>query len=115
MGAVFTLLMFLIIIICILLIIIVMAQNPKGGGLSSTFGGASQVQFGVQRTNDFMEKATWTLGATVVVLIIFSMVITGEPEKTKVKPSVPKKEQTTSSKPNTTTTTPASGALPASK
>lgn len=89
MGAVFTLLMFLIIIICILLIIIVMAQNPKGGGLSSTFGGASQVQFGVQRTNDFMEKATWTLGITIVGLIFLSVVLTAKPSTVMVPTSMP--------------------------
>ena len=33
--------MVLIIIACVLLVIIVMAQNPKGGGLSVTFGGSS--------------------------------------------------------------------------
>jgi protein translocase, SecG subunit len=68
----------------ILLVIIVMAQNPKGGGLSSTFGGASSAQFGVQRTNDFMEKATWTLGGTIIVLILLSVVITGKPSAAPV-------------------------------
>ena len=54
MGTIFTLFMVLIMIASILLIIMVMAQNPKGGGLSGTFGGTSSAQFGVQRTNDFM-------------------------------------------------------------
>ena len=80
MDTIFTLLMVLIIIASILLVIVVMAQNPKGGGLSSTFGGASSAQFGVQRTNDFMEKATWTLGATIIVLILVSVVVTGKPK-----------------------------------
>ncbi|WP_326982508.1 preprotein translocase subunit SecG [Chryseobacterium sp. MYb264] len=79
MDTIFTLLMVLIMIASILLVIVVMAQNPKGGGLSSTFGGASSAQFGVQRTNDFMEKATWTLGGTIIVLILLSVVITGKP------------------------------------
>ena len=56
-----------------------MAQNPKGGGLSGTFGGTSSAQFGVQRTNDFMEKATWTLGGIIVVLILLSVVLTAKP------------------------------------
>ena len=79
MSTIFTLFMVLIMIACVLLIIIVMAQNPKGGGLSATFGGASSAQFGVQRTNDFMEKATWTLGITIVALIILSVVMTASP------------------------------------
>ena len=64
-----------------------MAQNPKGGGLSGTFGGASATNFGVQRTNDFMEKATWTLGATIVVLILLSIVLTGKPSQ--IVPTMP--------------------------
>jgi len=87
MDTIFILLMVLIMIASILLVIVVMAQNPKGGGLSSTFGGASSAQFGVQRTNDFMEKATWTLGAVIIVLILISVVVTGKP--TQVAP-VPK-------------------------
>lgn len=64
-----------------------MAQNPKGGGLSGTFGGTSSASFGVQRTNDFMEKATWTLGATIVVLILLSIIMTGKPSQ--VAPTMP--------------------------
>lgn len=70
--------MVLIIIASVLLIIIIMAQNPKGGGLSGTFGG-STAQFGVQRTNDFMEKATWVLATVIVVLIFLSVVLTAKP------------------------------------
>lgn len=81
MSTIFTLFMVLIMIACVLLIIIIMAQNPKGGGLSGTFGGSGAAQFGVQRTNDFMEKATWTLGIVVVILIILSVVLTAKPMK----------------------------------
>ena len=77
--------MVLVMIASVLLVIVVMAQNPKGGGLSSTFGGASSAQFGVQRTNDFMEKATWTLGGVIIVLILLSVVLTGKP--TQVAPA----------------------------
>lgn len=79
MSTIFTLLMVIIMIVCVLLIIIVMAQNPKGGGLSGTFGGSGSAQFGVQRTNDFMEKATWILGGVIVFLIILSVVLTAKP------------------------------------
>ncbi|WP_252730292.1 preprotein translocase subunit SecG [Chryseobacterium indologenes] len=91
------------------MVIIIMAQNPKGGGLSSTFGGASSAQFGVQRTNDFMEKATWTLGGTIIVLILLSVVITGKPSQVApaqqpVKKEAPAKQSTPAT---STTTTPA--------
>ena len=70
--------MVLIIIACVLLVIIVMAQNPKGGGLSVTFGGSS-AQFGVQRTNDFMEKNNLVLAIIIVSLIFLSVVLTAKP------------------------------------
>ena len=82
MSTIFTLFMILIMIASILLIIIIMAQNPKGGGLSGTFGGTSSAQFGVQRTNDFMEKATWTLGSAIIILILLSVILTGKPSTT---------------------------------
>lgn len=109
MDTIFTLLMVLIMIASVLLVIVVMAQNPKGGGLSSTFGGASSAQFGVQRTNDFMEKSTWTLGATIIVLILISVVITGKPKQAATGiPPMPKTEA-----PASKTTTPVS--VPATK
>lgn len=48
-----------------------MVQNPKGGGLSSTFG-SSQMLGGVQKTTDFLDKSTWYLGATLIALILLS-------------------------------------------
>ncbi|KIC64726.1 preprotein translocase subunit SecG [Chryseobacterium taiwanense] len=94
MDTIFTLLMVLIMIASVLLTIVIMAQNPKGGGLSSTFGGASSAQFGVQRTNDFMEKATWTLGGTIIVLILISVVITGKPSQAAPAAQQPVKKET---------------------
>jgi preprotein translocase subunit SecG len=52
-----------------------MVQNPKGGGLSSSFGGGgSQVVGGVKKTGDFLDKSTWTLAILLVVLILASNV-----------------------------------------
>ena len=34
-----------------------MVQNPKGGGLSSSFGGGGQQLGGVQKTSDFWTEA----------------------------------------------------------
>lgn len=62
----------LIIIVAIALILIVMVQNPKGGGLSSTFGGGGQNIGGVQSTNNFLDKTTWTLAIAMFVLILLS-------------------------------------------
>tara|TARA_R110002033_G_scaffold141101_1_gene179687 strand:+ start:110 stop:385 length:276 start_codon:yes stop_codon:yes gene_type:complete len=48
-----------------------MVQNPKGGGLSSTLGGSTQMG-GVQKTTDFLDKSTWTLAIALIALILLS-------------------------------------------
>lgn len=113
MSTVFTLFMVAIIICCILLAIIILAQNPKGGGLSGTFGGAGASSFGVQRTNDFMEKATWTLGGIIVGLIFLSVVLTAKPSTVIVPSKMPSK--TTAPAKTTTTPTTVPTATPAAK
>ena len=49
-----------------------MVQNPKGGGLSSSFGGDTQQIGGVKKTTDFLDKTTWILASLMLVLILFS-------------------------------------------
>jgi len=50
-----------------------MVQNPKGGGLSSSFGGGgSQSLGGVQNTTNFLDKSTWTLSIALFLLILLS-------------------------------------------
>ncbi len=61
----------LIVITCILLVLVVLVQNPKGGGLSATFGGGNQVM-GVKKTADFLEKSTWYLAIALLVLSLLS-------------------------------------------
>ncbi len=51
-----------------------MVQNPKGGGLSSTFGGGQQQIGGVKSTTDFLDKSTWVLAAIILILILISNV-----------------------------------------
>jgi preprotein translocase subunit SecG len=65
----YTLLVILIVIAAILMIGIVLIQESKGGGLASSF--ASYNQFGgVRKTTDFIEKATWSLAAFMVVVSV---------------------------------------------
>ena len=59
----------LIIIASILLVLVVLMQNPKGGGLSTDFGAAQNIG-GVKQTNDFIEKATWSLAGFIGVMSI---------------------------------------------
>ena len=77
----------LTVLISILLIVVVLVQKSKGGGLSSSFAGSNQIM-GVRRTNDFIEKATWTLAGIICLLSILSVfvmpsVVTGA----RVKPT----------------------------
>ncbi len=63
----------LILIIAIALILIVMVQNPKGGGLSSSFGGSGGSSIGgVQSTNNFLDRTTWTLAIAMFALILMA-------------------------------------------
>ena len=48
-----------------------MVQNPKGGGLSSAFGGGNQIM-GARKTSDFLEKTTWVLAIMLVSLALLS-------------------------------------------
>lgn len=63
----------------ILLMIAVLIQNPKGGGVDSTFGGAQANQmFGAAKSSDFIEKATWGLAAALLVLCLVAAVLVGD-------------------------------------
>jgi len=62
------------------MILIVLAQNSKGGGLSSTFGGGGQMG-GVVQTNKFLEKTTWTLAITLIVLSITASLSLDRPKE----------------------------------
>ena len=64
----------IILFVCILLILIVLVQNPKGGGLSSSFSSSNQFM-GVKRTADFIEKATWGFAAALLVLSILATIV----------------------------------------
>lgn len=77
-------LMILMIVACIAIILVIMVQNPKGGGISSTFGGSGggSQMFGVQRTNDFLTKATWTLAMIVAGLALTANFIMRDTEDT---------------------------------
>ena len=69
----YTLVVILVLIVSVLLGLIVLVQNSKGGGLVSNFGSANQMM-GVRQTTDFLEKATWTMGAVLVVLCLISSI-----------------------------------------
>ena len=59
----------LMVIAAVLMCLIVLIQNSKGGGLASSFSSSNQIM-GVRKTTDFLEKATWTLAALIVVICV---------------------------------------------
>jgi len=62
----------LVIIASVILGLIVLIQNPKGGGLSSSFGGFGNQLMGVKQTTDVLEKGTWLFAGIVGVLCLLS-------------------------------------------
>lgn len=72
------LLTILIILACVLLVLVVLMQNPKGGGLSTDFGSAQQLG-GVQKTADFVEKATWSLAGVIAILSVVMTLMYSSP------------------------------------
>lgn len=71
------LLAILIALVCILLMGVILIQNPKGGGLDSTFGGASGANqlLGAAKSTDFIEKLTWGLAAVLFALCLITSLI----------------------------------------
>jgi len=68
----------LIALVAVLLIGAVLIQNPKGGGVDSTFGGSQANQmFGAAKAADFIEKATWYLVIALYVLCMITSIVAG--------------------------------------
>ncbi len=74
----------IIIIAAILLTLVIFIQNPKGGGLSSDFGSPAQLG-GVKKTNEFIDKLTWSLAGTIVAASIVITML-----QPSIRPAVPK-------------------------
>ena len=68
----------MIALVSLLLMAAVLIQNPKGGGVDSTFGGTQANQmFGAARSTDLIEKITWGLAIALFVLCLASAGIIG--------------------------------------
>ncbi len=67
----------LIAIVAFLLIASVLIQNPKGGGVDSTFGGQANQMFGVAKSADMIEKITWGLALALIVLCVLTTFMLG--------------------------------------
>lgn len=62
----------LIILASVILGFIVLVQNPKGGGLSGSFGGLNTQLMGVKQTTDVLEKGTWIFASVIGILCLVS-------------------------------------------
>jgi len=84
----------IILLVCAVLAFFILVQNPKGGGLSGTFGSMSSQIMGVKQSGDVMEKGTWyamgLIGALCIVCVMFF------PKPVKVKEQVKQPTQQTS-------------------
>ncbi|MBQ7554561.1 MAG: preprotein translocase subunit SecG [Bacteroidaceae bacterium] len=67
----YLLIIILMLVASILMCGIVLIQNSKGGGLASGFSSSNAIM-GVRKTTDFLEKATWTLAAVMVLCSVVS-------------------------------------------
>ena len=74
------LLAILILLSCIILGFVILVQNPKGGGLSGTFGNMSTAVMGVKQSTDVMEKGTWTMISVIGGLCIISVLFFQKPQ-----------------------------------
>lgn len=102
----YTLITVLIILASIALVLVVLIQKSKGSGLASGFASSNQIM-GVRKTTDFIEKATWGLAGTIVVLSLLSAAfikdakVSNEPASVISAPNLP-----TSTTPDVNTTLP---------
>ena len=67
-----TVLTVLIAIVALLLIGAILIQNPKGGGIDSTYGSGANQMFGAAQSADAIVKITWVLAGALFVLCIVS-------------------------------------------
>ncbi len=70
----------LILLACVILAFFILIQNPKGGGLSGTFGSMSSAVMGVKQSTDVMEKGTWTVISIIGGLCIVSVMFLTKPQ-----------------------------------
>ncbi|MEX2593233.1 MAG: preprotein translocase subunit SecG [Anditalea sp.] len=67
----FTIIISFIIILSVLLILVILGQNSKGG-VGAAFGGSASQVMGVTKTGNILEKSTWVLAVSVLLLSLVS-------------------------------------------
>jgi preprotein translocase subunit SecG len=83
-----------IIVLALLLVLVILAQNPKGGGLSSQFGGSGATQvMGVKKTGDILEKLTWGFAVAIFALALLTNFFIEEPGQDFTSPNIDRASQ----------------------
>lgn len=88
-----TLIAIIILLACVVLGFFILVQNPKGGGLSGTFGSVGSQMMGVKQSTDVMEKGTWTAMSVIALLCIVSVMFLNKPQQRDVNLSNPPAQQ----------------------
>lgn len=85
----FTLLIVVILIVSILMSIVILLQSGKGGGLAGIAAGGQATQIlGARQAPDFLEKASWVLGSSLMFLcFIAPFTIGGERQRSILQDS----------------------------
>lgn len=93
MQAAYITISIIIVIASILLTLVVLVQNSKGGGLAANFASANST-FGVRQTADGLEKLTWGLAITILVLCVIATFVIPEKKahKSQIKEQIEKSE-----------------------
>lgn len=94
-----TLITVVILLTCAILAFFILIQNPKGGGLSGSFGSMGTQIMGVKQSGDVMEKGTWTAMGLIGALCIVSVMFFEKPKKM----AEPKKQASEQTSPKQTT------------
>lgn len=87
-----TVITIVILLACVVLAFFVLIQNPKGGGLSGTFGSLGSQVMGVKQSTDIMEKGTWTVMGIIGALCIISVMFFETPKELR-KQNAPQQQQ----------------------
>ena len=68
----YTSIVILVVLASVLMCLIVLIQESKGGGLAADYSNNNQI-LGAPKTTNFVEKATWFLAGTMIVLSVISV------------------------------------------
>lgn len=69
----FYILIAVILIVALLMALVVLLQSGKGGGLAGIAAGGQTTQIlGARQAPDFLERATWSLGAAFLILCVLT-------------------------------------------